>query len=88
MRFDSLGNNFNSLFSVILAFVIILFPIIKGVFYNLNFEKIVRDDPKFIGKWGSPIEPLDFKKRGKQVLIIPVLSLVRKFILAATLVYA
>jgi hypothetical protein len=34
MRFDTLGNNVNSLFSVLLAFVIILFPIFVGVFYT------------------------------------------------------
>ncbi len=33
------------------------------------------------------VEPLNFKRQGKSVIFYPVLSLVRKLILAATLVY-
>jgi hypothetical protein len=87
-KFDTVGNCVNALFSVVIAFVIIFFPIFVGVFYCYNFEKIIREDPKFMSKWGVLIEPLNFKRGGKRVIFLPVLSLVRKLILAATLVFA
>jgi hypothetical protein len=88
MKFDTPGNCVNALFSVILGFVITFFPIFSGVFYTYNFEKIIKEDRKFLSKWGSLIEPLNFKRRGKQVIFLPVLSLLRKLIFAFTLVYA
>ena len=87
-KFDTTGNVVNALFSIVLAFVIISFPIFVGVFYTKNFKKIIREDPNFKSRWGSLIEPLNFKRGGKRVILYPVLSLVRKLILAATLVFA
>ncbi len=37
MRFNTPGNTANSCFSVILGFVMLLFPIFVGVFYAYNF---------------------------------------------------
>jgi len=88
MKFDTKGNIVNSFFSIVLALVMVFFPIFVGVFYTHNFDKILREDRKFLSKWGGLIEPLNFKRRGKSVILYPVVSLVRKLILAATMVYA
>ncbi len=87
-KFDTTVNVVNALFSIVLALVIISFPIFVGVFYTKNFKKIIREDPNFKSRWGSLIEPLNFKRGGKRVILYQVLSLVRKLILAATLVFA
>jgi hypothetical protein len=84
---DTPGNKVNACFSMVLAVVMMVFPIFVGIFYSLNFKKIVREDRKFLSKWGSLIEPLNFKRQGKKVIFYPVFSLVRKLIFAATLVY-
>ncbi len=68
MKFNTPGNTVNSGFSVVLAFVILSFPTFVGVFYSYNFEKIVREDRRFLSKWGSLIEPLNFKQVGKKYL--------------------
>jgi hypothetical protein len=86
MKTDTTGNLINFGFSLVLAVIIVAYPIFIGVFYTVNSEKIVRKDPKFLSKWGSLIEPLNYKQ-GKKVIVYPVLSLLRKLILAATLVY-
>jgi hypothetical protein len=88
MKFDTTGNIVNSCFSIVLALVIVFFPIFVWVFYTHNFDKILKEDRKFLSKWGGLIEPLNFKRRGKSVILFPVASLVRKLILAATMVYA
>ncbi len=64
-KFNTPGNTVNSCFSVVLGFVVIFYPVFVGAFYTYNFEKIVKEDKKFLDKWGSLIEPLNFKRRGK-----------------------
>jgi len=77
----------NLSFTVVLGLIIVLYPIFIWVFYPKNYDRIVEEDPKFVSKWGQLVEPLNFKRRGKKVIAIPVLSLVRKMTLTAALVY-
>lgn len=38
LRFDTWGNILNSLFSIILLAIVVVFPIFVGVFYNFKFK--------------------------------------------------
>jgi hypothetical protein len=87
IKADSVGNNVNTTFTLLLAAVLILFPIFVGVFYSKNSPKIVRQNENFMSRWGELVEGLNFKRQGKKVILLPVSSLLRKLILSASLVY-
>ncbi len=85
-KFDTRANTLCSLFTVLLGLISFGLPIFVGVFYSCNHQKILWDE-KFKGKWCKLVEELNFKRNGKSVLLLPVCSLIRKLILAATCVF-
>ena len=84
-----LGDALNSLLSIILGIILVVFPMFVAYFYRKekNYERITKGDQDFKARFGSVIEGLNFKRRQRWALFYPCLSLCRKLWLAYILVY-
>lgn len=87
INWENNGNRICSLFTIMIGNVSFIFPVFVGIFYTTNHEKLRFKWTTFAQKWGELVEALNFKRNGKVVACIPVCMLLRKLMLAATLVY-
>lgn len=87
-RWGTSGDVFNSLVTISFGAIVILFPIFLAIFYNLNknYKLILQNDASFLGKFGSAIKDLNFKKNGRKVLVHAPAVALRKLWLAVILV--
>ena len=88
-RWDSFGNSFNSLFTLILGFFLLAYPFFIAIFYNLKRSlQLIQDrDENFLSRFGSATENLNFLRRGRVVLIYRPAAAIRKLWLALIIVY-
>ena len=85
--FNSFGNALNSTLAVFIELIILTWPFFFGIFYK-SFHKLdFKKRPKFIAKYGSAIDGLNFKRQGNLVNLYQCTNIVRKLILIATVVY-
>lgn len=86
--FNSIGNQINSILSIILAVGLVLFPFVLYAFYNVraNLKKIISRDKEFLLRYCSVLEGLNFDKVDKYVLIYPFIEIIRKLSLILTVI--
>ncbi len=84
------GDAVNSLISLAFGMLLLLFPIFVLIFYNLKKSQylIKKRDSDFKARYGSVINELNFKRRGRWALSYPLMQLLRKMWLALILVFA
>ena len=88
-KLNQAGDATNSLLALCVGLLIIIFPVFVSIFYSLeqNYSRIRTGDTDFKDRFGSIIDGLNFKRRGRFALYYPVVSLFRKMWLAYILVY-
>ena len=88
-KWKEVGDTINSLLSIFLGIILVVFPIFVAYFYRRekNYERITKGDQDFKARFGSIIEGLNFKRRQRWALFYPCLSLCRKLWLAYILVF-
>ena len=52
LRWDTAGNIFNSVFSLVVGVVVVVSPLFFFTFYSFFYQKIVTHDKKFLSKFG------------------------------------
>ena len=64
-EWKQIGDALNSLFSIILGIILVVFPIFVAIFYSRekNYERITKGDQDFKARFGSIIEGLNFKRK-------------------------
>lgn len=89
LRWGSYGDVINSLLAVFFGFILSAFPFFMAIFYTIKkiYAQILPPNEEFIARYGSPLEGLNFKRRGKLVLIYTCASLIRKLSLAYILLF-
>ena len=88
-RWSTYGDAINSLLALFCGFILILFPVFVGTFYlkKSNYDKIIDRNQEFLSRFGNAIIGLNFKRRGKLVLINTCASILRKLTLAYIVVF-
>jgi hypothetical protein len=89
LRFDSFGNTFNSLITVSVTGLCLLFPFFVAIFYSRASVamKLINLRSSFLSKYGAILEGLNLKRQGRIVLIYSVSETLRKLCLTTTIVY-
>lgn len=66
LYWNTAGNVLNSVISVVLGSILILFPVFVTIFYNSEsvFKKIASGDKYFLERFGELIKPYNFKRNG------------------------
>jgi len=79
----------NSLITLFFSFILVAFPLFITVFYFIkqNYSRIINRNKDFLAKFGSILKPLNFKRRGRLVLIYTTASVLRKLWLALIVVF-
>ena len=82
------GDAINSFFSVSTGFFVFVFPIFVVIFFSKrnNLDLIQKLDPVFLGRYGSILEGLNFKRRGNGVLLYISLTMFSQLWLAGIVV--
>lgn len=88
-KWNSYGNAVNSLLTSIFAALLLVFIFFIGFFYNRseNYALITKRDKTFFNSYGSVIKGLNFKRKGKSVLVFVFVGFMRKLLLAYLLVF-
>ncbi len=88
-RWGSFGEAINTVFALFFGTFLAVFPFFVAIFYNVptNYEKIRRKDVNFLARFGETIVGLNFKRKGRLVMIHTVASYIRKFWLAYLVVF-
>ena len=83
------GDAVITLISMFFGFLLVVFPFFVAVFYNLrqNYERIEKRDSNFAARFGSIVDGLNIKRRGRWALLYPCANLFRKMWLAYVLVF-
>lgn len=89
LYFNSIGNQTNSILSLIIAVSLLLFPLLLYTFYNLpdNLTKIITRDKEFILRYCSVLEGINFEKIENRVLLYPFIEILRKLVLILTVIF-
>ena len=89
IRWDSLGNGFNSWLTIFILIILVGFPITVGILYSRPavFKLVYKRDEIFMNKFGSLIIGLNFHRLGPKVFIYLWATMIRKLWLALTLVF-
>ena len=88
-KFDSFGNSINTLLAISLGATLVMYAIFVAVWFNLpeNFAQILNREESFLARFGAAVEGLNFKRRGRKVLVYQTLSILRKLWLAYVVVF-
>ena len=88
-KWGSYGETLNTLMALMFAVLLVLFTAFVILFYRRkqNYQSILERDEEFLNRFGSVIEGLNFKRKGKEVLIYVVTVLIRKLSFAYLLVF-
>ena len=64
-EWKEVGDALNSLLSIILGIILVVFPIFVAYFYRKekNYERITQGDQDFKARFGSVIEGLNFRRK-------------------------
>jgi hypothetical protein len=86
---NTYGDAINSFLALFSGSILIVFPVFVGGFYTLksNYEKIIGRNEEFLARYDNAISNLNFKRRGKLVLIHNIASLLRSLSLAYMIVF-
>ncbi len=89
LRWYNFGDAVNSLLTIVTGFFIVAFPIFVAIFYSLkrNLERILHRDENFMSRFGSILDGLNFKRRGRLVLVYVCTTMVIKLWLACIVVF-
>jgi hypothetical protein len=87
LQWDSYGVIINSLVSVLLLAVTVIFPVFIANFYPRNFNKIYHRQKTIMNRFGSLVKDLAIFREGRKVFIYIWVSQLRKLTLVAMLVY-
>jgi hypothetical protein len=89
LRWYNYGDAVNSLIAIVTGLFIVAFPIFVAIFYGLkrNLDRVLRRDENFMSRFGSILEGLNFKRRGRLVLVYVCTTMVMKLWLACIVVF-
>ena len=89
LRWSSFGIALNSFFSIICGSISLGFPIFVPIFYGLkrNFNRILSNDENFLSRFCGILKGLNFKRRGRKVLVYFSAALLIKLWLAFIVVF-
>lgn len=76
-KWETYGEIINSSITLLCCMLVIAFPFFVAIFYSKekNYDRIMNRDEEFLEKFGGAITGLNFKRRGKHVLIYATVSL-------------
>lgn len=87
LHWDSFGVIINSLLSILLLAVTVVFPVFIANFYPRNFNKIYHRQKAIMNRFGSLVNGLATFREGRKVFIYIWVSQLRKLTLVVMLVY-
>ena len=87
-RWNTVGDTINSLVALFFSSAIVLFPCFVAIWYNLpwSYDRIINRNEDFKARFGTAISGLNFKRRGRKVLLYQTVSILRKLWLALIVV--